>query len=120
MKGGLSMSTFDFTKAISPCIKALPQSGLAKFLEITASNPDIVPLSVGEPDFDVPAKVREATIESILAGKSSYTSTLGLLELRKAIADDTFNNYGVAYDPQTEIMVTVGVSEALYVVLRLF
>lgn len=114
------MSTFDFTKAISPYIKALPQSGLAKFLEITASNPDIVPLSVGEPDFDVPAKVREATIESILAGKSSYTSTLGLLELRKAIADDTFKNYGVAYDPQTEIMVTVGVSEALYVVLRTF
>ena len=112
------MSTFDFNTVVSPFIKALPASGLAKFLEITANNPNIVPLSVGEPDFDIPAKVKEACIDSINAGKSTYTSTLGLLELREAIADDTYKNYGVKYDPKTEIMVTVGVSEALYVVVR--
>lgn len=112
------MSTFDFNSVISPFIKALPPSGLAKFLEITANNPNIVALSVGEPDFDIPEKVREACIESITAGKSNYTSTLGLLELREAIAEDTFKNYGVKYDPKTEIMVTVGVSEGLDVVIR--
>lgn len=91
---------------------------MAKFLEITANNPNIVPLSVGEPDFDIPAKVRAACIDSLNAGKSNYTSTLGMLELREAIAADTYKNYGVQYDPKTEIMVTVGVSEALDVVIR--
>ena len=54
------MSTFDFNSVVSPFIKSLPPSGLAKFLEITANNPNIVPLSVGEPDFDIPEKVKEA------------------------------------------------------------
>ena len=110
--------SFNIDKMISPFIKALPPSGLAKFLEITANNPNIVPLSVGEPDFDIPAKVRAACIDSLNAGKSNYTSTLGMLELREAIAADTYKNYGVQYDPKTEIMVTVGVSEALDVVIR--
>ena len=64
--------SFNIDKMISPFIKALPPSGLAKFLEITANNPNIVPLSVGEPDFDIPAKVREACIDSLNAGKSNY------------------------------------------------
>lgn len=59
-----------------------------------------------------------ACIDSLNAGKSNYTSTLGMLELREAIAADTYKNYGVQYDPKTEIMVTVGVSEALDVVIR--
>lgn len=109
--------SFDFADSISPYIKALPPSGLAKFLEITAANPNIIPLSVGEPDFDIPQAVKDAEIKSINKGKSCYTSTLGLLELRQAIADDTYKNYGVQYDPKTEIMVTVGVSEALYTVI---
>lgn len=108
---------YDFTAAVSPFIKSLPPSGLAKFLEITANNPNIIPLSVGEPDFDIPEPVKEAEIKSINEGKSGYTSTLGLLELRQAIAEDTYKNYGVKYDPRTEIMVTVGVSEALYTVI---
>lgn len=109
--------SFDFSNAISSYITSLPPSGLAKFLEITASNPNIVPLSVGEPDFDIPEAVKTAEIKSINEGKSCYTSTLGLLELRQAIAEDTYKNYGVKYDPATEIMVTVGVSEALYTVI---
>lgn len=114
----MTSMSFNIDKMISPFIKALPPSGLAKFLEITANNPNIVPLSVGEPDFDIPAKVRAACIDSLNAGKSNYTSTLGMLELREAIAADTYKNYGVQYDPKTEIMVTVGVSEALDVVIR--
>ena len=106
--------SYNFDAAVSPFIKALPASGLAKFLDIMASNPNIVPLSVGEPDFDIPQAVKDAEIVSISEGKSCYTPTLGLLELREAIADDTYKNYGVKYDPKTEIMVTVGVSEALY------
>ena len=106
--------SYNFDAAVSPFIKALPASGLAKFLDIMASNHNIVPLSVGEPDFDIPQAVKDAEINSISEGKSCYTPTLGLLELREAIADDTYKNYGVKYDPKTEIMVTVGVSEALY------
>lgn len=112
------MSTFDFNTIISPYIKALPASGLAKFLEITANNPNIIPLSVGEPDFDVPLEVREACISSINKGCSNYTSTLGMLELREAIADDIKMNYGVEYNPKTEILVSIGVSEALYSTIR--
>ncbi len=105
---------YDFTAAVNPLVNALPPSGLAKFLELTANNPNIIPLSVGEPDFDIPDPVKEAEIKSINEGKSCYTSTFGLLELRQAIAEDIEGNYGVTYDPKTEIMVTVGVSEALY------
>ncbi len=105
---------YDFNAAVNPLVNALPPSGLAKFLELTANNPNIIPLSVGEPDFDIPEPVKEAEIKSINEGKSCYTSTFGLLELRQAIADDIKGNYGVEYDPKTEIMVTVGVSEALY------
>lgn len=105
--------SYNFDAAVSPFIKALPPSGLAKFLDIMAANPNIVPLSVGEPDFDIPQAVKDAEINSICEGKSCYTPTLGLLELREAIADDIHKNYGVKYDPKTEIMVTVGVSEAL-------
>ena len=106
--------SYNFDAAVSPFIKALPPSGLAKFLDIMAANPNIVPLSVGEPDFDIPQAVKDAEINSICEGKSCYTPTLGLLELREAIAADIHKNYGVKYDPKTEIMVTVGVSEALY------
>lgn len=105
--------SYNFDAAVSPFIKALPPSGLAKFLDIMAANPNIVPLSVGEPDFDIPQAVKDAEINSICEGNSCYTPTLGLLELREAIADDIHKNYGVKYDPKTEIMVTVGVSEAL-------
>ncbi|MEG1412142.1 MAG: pyridoxal phosphate-dependent aminotransferase [Acidaminococcaceae bacterium] len=108
------MSTFDFNAVVSPAIKALPASGLSKFMEITANNPNIIPLSVGEPDFALPHPVRDACINSIKAGQNKYTSTLGMLELREAIADDIFKNYGVQYDPRSEILVSVGVSEALY------
>ena len=86
------MSTFDFNTVVSQFIKALPASGLAKFLEITANNPNIVPLSVGEPDFDIPAKVKEACIDSINAGKSNHNSTLGLFRLREGSADETYKN----------------------------
>lgn len=108
---------YDFEAAVSPFIKALPDSGLAKFLDIMAANPNIVPLSVGEPDFDIPQAVKDAEFASINAGKSCYTPTLGLLELREAISEDIEKNYGVHYDPKCEIMVTVGVSEALYTTL---
>ena len=112
------MAKFNFTSAISPYVKALPDSGLGKFMEMTADNPDIISLSVGEPNFDVPPKVREATIESIKNGHSNYTSTLGMFELRSAISKDIERNYGVKYNPRSEILVTVGVSEALFTVIR--
>ena len=95
--------SYNFDAAVSPCIKALPPSGLAKFLDIMAANPNIVPLSVGEPDFDIPQAVKDAEINSIREGKSCYTPRRGLQELRVAIAADINNNYGVINDPTAEL-----------------
>lgn len=99
----MTSMSFNIDKMISPFIKALPPSGLAKFLEITANNPNIVPLSVGEPDFDIPAKVRAACIDSLNAGKSNYTSTLGMLELREAIATDTYKTMACNTTPKLKL-----------------
>ena len=72
--------SYNFDAAVSPFIKALPPSGLAKFLDIMAANPNIVPLSVGEPDFDIPQAVKDAEINSICEGKKllhSYARPFG-------------------------------------------
>jgi aminotransferase len=74
---------------------------------------DVVSLGIGEPDFVTPDHIRQAAIDSIQAGKTAYTSNSGLLELRVAIADSIYAQTGVRYDPEEEILVTVGVSEAM-------
>ena len=94
-------------------IHDVPPSGIRRFFDIAAQMQDVVSLGIGEPDFVTPAHIREAAIDSIRAGKTAYTSNSGLYELRQAIAAHIQTHTGVAYDPEEEILVTVGVSEAL-------
>jgi aminotransferase len=94
-------------------IHDVPPSGIRRFFDIAAQMQDVVSLGIGEPDFVTPAHIRDAAIDSIRAGKTAYTSNSGLLELRQAIATHIMAHTGVQYDPEEEILVTVGVSEAL-------
>ncbi len=103
--------------AISQHVQSLPASGIRKFFDLLASMDDVISLGVGEPDFVTPSVIRQAAIRSIEDGVTHYTSNYGLIELRQAIARHLDRLYGVEYDPATEIVVTTGVSEALYVAM---
>jgi len=94
-------------------IHDVPPSGIRRFFDIAAQMHDVVSLGIGEPDFVTPDHIRQAAIDSIVAGKTAYTSNSGLIELRRAVADHLSAKYGVQYDPEEEILITVGVSEAL-------
>lgn len=94
-------------------IHDVPPSGIRRFFDIAAQMHDVVSLGIGEPDFVTPNHIRQAAIDSITAGKTAYTSNSGLIELRRAVADHLQAKYGVQYDPEEEILITVGVSEAL-------
>ncbi len=111
------MST-DFSRYIHPGVAAVQPSGIRKFFDIVASMPDAISLGVGEPDFITPYPIRNAAINSILDGETQYTSNWGLLPLRREIAYYLKTRYGVAYDPEGEVLVTVGASEAIDLALR--
>lgn len=93
----------------------VPPSGIRRFFDIAATMKDVISLGVGEPDFTTPNNIRQAGIASIEQGMTRYTSNAGILELRELIAGHLQNLYAVKYDPLKEILVTVGVSEALQV-----
>ena len=99
-------------------VRDVPRSGIREFFDIVQSMPDVVSLGVGEPDFVTPWHIREAAIYALERGKTSYTSNLGLLKLRETISSYVAKKFSVAYDPQKQILVTVGVSEALDIALR--
>ncbi len=99
-------------------MRDIPRSGIREFFEIVQSMPDVISLGVGEPDFVTPWHIREAAIYALERGKTTYTSNLGLLKLRQAISGYVEKHFGVAYDPEKQILVTVGVSEALDIALR--
>jgi aminotransferase len=99
-------------------VAGLPKSGIRDFFEIVAKKKDVISLGIGEPDFDTPWHIREAAIYALEKGRTHYTSNLGLMELRRAIASYVERNYAVGYAPDDEILVTVGVSEALDLALR--
>jgi aminotransferase len=96
----------------------LPKSGIRDFFEIVAKMQDVISLGIGEPDFDTPWHIREAAIYALEKGRTHYTSNLGLIELRRAISKYVEQNYDVTYRPDDEIIVTVGVSEAIDLALR--
>ncbi len=112
-------NSINWENKIAPCVGQLPDSGLGRFLDIMATNKNIVSLSVGEPDFTTPLSVRKTCIKSIEEGLTSYTSSYGLLALRKGICQATEKKYGVSYNPESEIVITVGVSEALDLAMRI-
>lgn len=98
-------------------VAGLKPSGIRKFFDIVATMKDVISLGIGEPDFVTPQTIMEAGINALRNGQTHYTSNAGLIELRQAIANHLEKLYGVSYDPQHEIVVTVGVSEALYLAM---
>jgi len=102
----------------SELIKGIPPSGIRAFFELVIGMDDVISLGVGEPDFVTPWHICEAAIYSIEKGATSYTSNLGLLELRERIADYIYQSSCVSYDPKSEIIITVGASEAMDLVFR--
>jgi aminotransferase len=105
-------------KHIASHIRDIPKSGIREFFDIVAQEKDVISLGVGEPDFDTPWHIREAAIYSLEHGRTHYTSNLGLPELRSSICRYVNKHFGVAYDPRTEVIITVGVSEAIDLALR--
>lgn len=103
---------------IAPRIAALPPSGIRKFFDIASRMTGVVSLSIGEPDFDTPWLYTRAGIGCLERGGTHYTSNRGRLELRKAISRYMERRFGVGYDPETQIVVTIGASEAIDLALR--
>src|SRR5512139_3654331 len=92
-------------------VATLKPSGIRKFFDIVATMKDVISLGIGEPDFNTPDPILQAGIRSLERGETHYTSNSGVLEVRQAVAAQLNNLYGVTYDPLTEIILTVGVSE---------
>ena len=109
----------DFAKRVlAERVNAVPPSGIRRFFDIAAEMDDVISLGVGEPDFDTPSHIVEAAITALRAGRTHYTSNYGTSELRVAIATMLKERSGVSYDPATEIIVTIGASEAVDLAIR--
>jgi aminotransferase len=108
----------DYSKILSKTIVETQKSGIRKYFDLLDGMSDVVGLTIGQPDFVTPWHIREAGIESLEKGKTYYTSNAGTLELRQEI--DTYLNrrFGLSYDPEAEMIVTVGGSEAIDIALR--
>lgn len=104
--------------AIADHIRDIPRSGIRDFFEIVQSMDDVISLGIGEPDFATPWHIRESAIFALERGRTGYTSNLGLPRLRRTIADYVRKHFGVSYEPLTEVLVSVGVSEAIDLALR--
>jgi aminotransferase len=102
---------------ISSKVANVPPSGIRRFFDIAATMKDVISLGIGEPDFMTPPQIVRAGMGSLNRGETHYTSNAGTLELRRALSDYLRRLYGVTYDPETELLITVGVSEALYLAL---
>ena len=105
-------------RALAARVNAVPPSGIRRFFDILATMTDVISLGVGEPDFNTPPMIVEAGVESLREGRTHYTSNYGTMELRRALAAHLERRYGVRYDPATELLVTIGASEAVDCALR--
>ena len=106
------------SKYLAKHVASLQPSGIRKFFDIVATMDDVISLGIGEPDFTTPEPVLQAGIASLQRGETHYTSNSGRLELRTGLTDYIFQTYAVSYDPEEEMVITVGVSEALYLALN--
>jgi aminotransferase len=102
---------------LSERVAGLKPSGIRKFFDIAATMKDVISLGIGEPDFTTPAPILAAGVHSLQAGETHYTSNAGIFELRQAVCDHLTKLYQVTYDPQNEVVISVGVSEALYLTM---
>jgi aminotransferase len=105
-------------EVLSQRVRQVKPSGIRKFFDIINTMPDVISLGVGEPDYVTPAHIRQAGIRSIEQGHTRYTSNYGILELREELAATLQRRYGLSYDPKTELLVTVGVSEGVDLTMR--
>lgn len=99
-------------------VAGVPPSGIRKFFDLVIGMDDVVSLGVGEPDFRTPWNIREQAVYEIEKGHTTYTSNHGLMELREELARWLHHRYEVSYDPSSEIVITVGASEAIDIALR--
>lgn len=105
-------------EVLSQRVRQVKPSGIRRYFDIINTMPDVISLGVGEPDFVTPEHIRQAGIRSIELGHTRYTSNYGILELREEIAAMLHSRYELTYDPKTEILVTVGVSEGVDLAMR--
>ena len=112
------MAVMDYQKLLSPTVVGIKPSGIRKFFDIASTMEDVISLGVGEPDFPTPWEIRKAGILSLESGKTRYTSNRGLEILREEIGNYVERKYGVTYNPVSEILVTVGGSEAIDACIR--
>ena len=105
-------------KLVADKLEKIPPSGIRRFFDIVSEMDDVISLGVGEPDFDTPWHIRDEGIYSLEKGRTYYTSNAGLMELRQEISSFVDSKYQVAYDPISEILVTVGGSEAIDLAMR--
>ncbi|HEX2884456.1 MAG TPA: aminotransferase class I/II-fold pyridoxal phosphate-dependent enzyme [Candidatus Limnocylindria bacterium] len=96
----------------------MPPSGIRRFFDMLAEMKDVISLTIGEPDFTTPEPIIHAAISSLEAGETHYTANGGMIELRELVAANLRGRYGVAYDPRTELIITVGASEGVDAALR--
>lgn len=104
-------------KFVSAKVDSVPPSGIRRFFDIAATMKNVISLGIGEPDFVTPDPILKAGIASLQRGETAYTSNSGILELRQELSAHMHHLYGVQYDVEREILITVGVSEALYLAL---
>ena len=109
---------FQAQSFVAKHVRDIPRSGIREFFELVQNTEGVISLGVGEPDFVTPWHIREAAIYALERGRTTYTSNLGLLKLREAISANVEKNFGITYDPKDQILVAVGVSEALDLALR--
>lgn len=108
----------NYDRYLNARVAAVPPSGIRRFFDLAATMKDTISLGVGEPDFITPYHIRNAAINSIVDGETQYTPNRGLLALREEISGYLQKRYQISYDPQKEILVTVGASESIDVALR--
>lgn len=108
----------NWPQRISPSVNAIAPSGIRRFFDIAAEMEDVISLGVGEPDFITPWHIRESCVYGLEQGYTAYTANRGLLELREEITNRLKNEHEISYDPKKEVLITVGVSEALDLALR--
>jgi len=99
-------------------VRSVPRSGIRDFFDIVSEMPDVISLGIGEPDFDTPWHIREAAVFGLEKGATHYTSNLGLPSLREGLAGYVSDTFNVDYEPETEVLISVGVSEALDLAIR--
>lgn len=103
---------------VTPYVQSIPPSGIRKFFDLVSGSKDIISLGVGEPDFVTPWRFRDAAVNGLEQGRTTYTHNAGLPELREAIAMYLASSFGTVYEPSNEVIVTVGGSEAIDLALR--